>query len=133
MKIIISSTGDKIDDLLDARFGRCPYFIVVEIENKKIKTINAIKNIAMAQMTGAGINAAQIVANENPDAIITTNIGPRAFDVFEQFNILIYCGSGKIKDVIQEFIDGKLTQIKQARGGMGFGFGKGFGRGGRRA
>jgi predicted Fe-Mo cluster-binding NifX family protein len=45
-------------------------------------------------------------------------VGPRAFSVFGQFGIKIYQGQGKIKDVIQDFIDGKLAEIKDSTGPM---------------
>jgi len=116
MKIAISSTGKSLEDEIDSRFGRCPYFLIVEIENKKVKNIKAIKNTAKAQKGGAGITAGEIVANQKVDVIITTNLGPRAFSIFGQFGIKIYQGQGKIKDVVQDFIENKLTQIKDATG-----------------
>ncbi|MCK4647471.1 NifB/NifX family molybdenum-iron cluster-binding protein [Candidatus Pacearchaeota archaeon] len=116
MKIAISSTGKTLEDNVDARFGRCAYFLIVEVENKEIKNVKAIGNTAAAQMGGAGITAGEIVANEKVDAVITTNLGPRAFSVFEQFKIEIYQGQGKIKDVVQDFIDGKLTEMTDATG-----------------
>ena len=30
MKIAISSTGQTLDSTVDARFGRCPYFLIVD-------------------------------------------------------------------------------------------------------
>jgi len=118
MKIAISSTGKTLENEVDSRFGRCQYFLIVEIENKKVKNTKAIENTAKAQMGGAGITAAQIVANEKPDAIITANLGPRAFSVFRQLKIKIYQGQGKIKDVVQDFIDGKLKEMTDATGPM---------------
>jgi len=116
MKIAISSTGKDLESDVDARFGRCNYFLIVEIENKKIKDFKVIENTAKAQMGGAGITAGEIVAKQKVDAIITVNLGPRAFSVFEQFGIKIYQGQGKIKDVVQEFIDGKLKELSNATG-----------------
>ena len=116
MKIAISSTGKDLKSDVDARFGRCNYFLIVEIENKKIKDFKVIENTAKAQMGGAGITAGEIVAKQKVDAIITVNLGPRAFSVFEQFGIKIYQGQGKIKDVVQEFIDGKLKELSNATG-----------------
>ena len=116
MKIAISSTGKTLEDNVDERFGRCAYFLIVEIEDKKVKGFKAIENTAQAQMGGAGITAGQIVANEEVDSIITTNLGPRAFSVFGQFKIKIYQGKGKIKDVVQEFVDGKLTEMTESNG-----------------
>jgi len=116
MKIAISSTGNNLESELDARFGRCNYFLIVEIEDKKIKDFKAIENTAKAQMGGAGITAGEIVAKQKVDAIITVNLGPRAFSVFEQFNIKIYQGEGKIKKVVQDFLNGNLRELNNANG-----------------
>ena len=122
MKIAISSTGKNLESEIDARFGRCPYFLIVEIDNKKMINVKAIENTAAGQMGGAGITAAEIVANEKVSAVITTNLGPRALSVFEQFRIKIYQGQGKIKDAIQKFIKGELTEITNSTGPMRAGF-----------
>ena len=123
-KIAVSSTGQTIEDNVDARFGRCPYFLIVEIEGKKIKHVKAIENIAAQQAGGAGPTAAQIVADQGVKAIISVNFGPRAFDVFNQLGIKTFIGQGKIKDVIQQFIDGKLKEITTPTGPMHMGMGK---------
>lgn len=124
MKIAISSTGKDLESNVDVRFGRCPYFLIVEIEDKKIKKVKAIENIATAQAGGAGITAAQIVANEKVEVIISVNMGPRAFDVFGQLGIKVYQGQGKIKDVVQQFIDGKLKEISTPTGPQHMGIGR---------
>jgi len=124
MKIAISSTGKTVEDNVDARFGRCPYFLIVDIEDKKIKEVKAIENTAAMQAGGAGITAAQTVANEKVEGVISVNFGPRAFDVFSQLGIKVYQGQGKIKDVIKQFIDGKLTEITIPTGPQHMGMGR---------
>ena len=118
MKIAISSTGKTLESEIDARFGRCNYFLIVEVDKKKkeIKSFKAIENTAEDQMGGAGIRAGEIVAKQKVDAIITTNLGPRAFSVFEQFKTKVYSGQGKIKDVLQDFIKEKLKELTNATG-----------------
>lgn len=116
MKIAISSTGKTIEDNVDERFGRCPYFLIAEIKDKEIKKINAMKNNAQGQSGGAGITAGEMIANKKVDAVITMNLGPKASLVFKQTGIKVYSGQGKIKDVIQEFIKGKLKRLTNATG-----------------
>jgi len=111
MKIAISSTGKNLDSNVSDVFGRSPYFIIVEIENKKIIKVEAIQNISVKQMGGVGISVAQMVAEKDATIVITGNVGPRAMDVLKQFNIEIYAGNGLIEEVLQEFIDGKLEKI----------------------
>jgi len=116
MKIAISSTGKDLESEVDARFGRCNYFLIVELENKKIKDFKAIENTGKDQIGGAGIIAGEIVAKQKVDAIITVNLGPRAFSVFGQFGIKAYRGGGKIKKVVQDFLNGKLKELTNATG-----------------
>lgn len=114
MKVAVSSTGKDIESQVSNVFGRCPYFIIVEIENKKITKVEAIENTSAKQMGGVGISAAQTVAEKDAKAVITGNIGPRASDVLRQFSIEVYNGSGckSVKEALQKFIDNKLEKIQ---------------------
>lgn len=112
MKIVVSSTGKNLKNNVAEVFGRCPYFVIAEIENNKIIRSETMENAVADQTGGAGISAAQAVAEKSVDAVIAGNIGPRALDVLRQFNIEVYNGSGSIEKVLQKFIDGKLTKIQ---------------------
>jgi predicted Fe-Mo cluster-binding NifX family protein len=76
MKIAISADGKTLDSNIDPRFGRCNYFLIIEIEDQKIKDFRAIENIAKDQMGGAGVTAGETIAREKVDAVITVNVGP---------------------------------------------------------
>ena len=78
-----------------------------------MRKTEAIKNENAEQAGGAGISTAQLIAEKDVNAVITGNMGPRALDVLNQFNVKIYSGNGTIKQVLQEFIDGKLKEIKE--------------------
>ena len=112
MKIAISSKGKDINNNLSEVFGRCPYFLIVEIDDKKIKGFEAIKNLSINQTSGAGISAAQMVAGKNVSVVITGAVGPRALDVLKQFNIQVYNGTGLVREAVQKFIEGKLKKAQ---------------------
>jgi predicted Fe-Mo cluster-binding NifX family protein len=137
MKICISATGNSLDSLLDPRFGRAVYFLIVDDKGKLIK---AIKNTGVQAMRGAGVTAAQIIAKEKVKIVITGNIGPNASMVLDSSGIKIFLGSPamKVRDVLQEYQKGKLQEATEAvpcRPGFGPGLGqrgrglKGRGRG----
>jgi len=111
MKIAISSMDKTIDGGVSDVFGRCPYFIIAEIEDGEVERTEAIENKNTDQTSGAGISTAQLMAEKNVNVVITGNVGPRAMDILKQFNIDVYSGNGVIKEVLQEFIDGKLGKI----------------------
>jgi len=111
MKIAISSTGENLTDNVSEVFARCPYFIVAEVEDGKVQKTEVIENKIANQLGQAGISAAQQMAEKDIKAVITKNVGPRALDVLNQFNIGIYIGDGTIEKVLREFIDGKLKKM----------------------
>jgi predicted Fe-Mo cluster-binding NifX family protein len=112
MKIAISSKDGKIDGQIDEVFGRCPFFVIVEIEDDEIKNSNVLKSNVLGQSTGAGVSTSQLVAEKNVDFVITGNIGPRALDVLKQFKIKSYVAKGNIKEAIKDFINNNLEEIK---------------------
>ncbi|MGQ9569677.1 MAG: NifB/NifX family molybdenum-iron cluster-binding protein [Thermodesulfovibrionales bacterium] len=106
MKICITSQGDSIDAQVDARFGRCRYFLIVDADTLKYESI---KNPNTDAMGGAGIQSAQIMANRQVKAVITGNIGPNAFQTLQAAGIEIFTGaSGNVKEVIERFKKGEL-------------------------
>jgi len=127
MRIAISSTGQGLDSKLSPLFGRCAFFVIVDIENSEIKNDKTIENKAVMQAGGAGIMAAQIIGNEKVNVVISNAIGPRAFDVLQQLGIEMYKAQGAtVKEAVDLFIQGKLTKINMP-GTMGIGKDQGFG------
>ena len=128
-KICVTSVGPDIDSLIDPRFGRCAYFLIIGDKGKLIK---AIPNAGVRAMRGVGVSAAQIVANEKVKTVITGNVGPNACMVLNSSKIKIFISAFGIsaKQAIQMYKDGKLKEIKSSQG-LGFrpGFGPGNGQG----
>ena len=121
MKIAISSTGDKLEDKIDMRFGRCKYFLIAQIEDKKIKNVKAVENQGALQGHGAGIKAAQQIGDLGVEAVITGNLGPNATDILSQLGIKAYHASGPAKEALDKFIKGELsaiTEVAPAHSGM---------------
>ncbi len=116
MKIAISSTGEVLDSQVDARFGRCSYFVIAEIneESGEIKKTEVVANNSVQQSRGAGTATSEFIGNQKVDAVITGNIGPNSASVMQQLGIDVYQGQGEIKKVLQQFIDKKLVKLGQS-------------------
>jgi len=97
MIIAISATGKDIDKKIYTKFERCDCFLIVDLENN---TVLPITNKAKDRPCEIG-----------GDTIITTDIGPRAFDIFKQNEIKIYRADGIIEDAIKQLESGKLSEI----------------------
>lgn len=127
MKICITAAGKDLNAFLDPRFGRAVYFLFIDGKGKLIK---AVKNPGVEAMRGAGVTAAQIVADEKVEAVITGNIGPNAIMVLNTSGIKVFTGKSEVKakDILKEYQEGKLQKIAETlphKRGPGRGFGRG--------
>jgi len=132
MKLALTATGEGLESDLSPVFGRCPYFVVVELADGDVTSTQTVQNQAINQGGGAGISAAQTIGNQGVDAIITGNVGPRAFGVLNQLGIAVYAGrQSSLSENIEAFEQDKLDKI-ESPGPMGRGRGgSGPGRAGR--
>ena len=132
MKVCVTAAASGIDAPMDPRFGRCPFFVVVDLERmSEISIPNANVNSA----SGAGIQAAQEVAKQGVSALITGNIGPNAMQTLSAAKIDVYQHQGGIavRAALEAFQRGDLSKIDapsvSAHAGMGQGRGPGQGLG----
>lgn len=123
MKLVISSSGQGSDAVVDPRFGRCPYFVFADTETGEMTT-EANKGLDAAG--GAGIAAAQQIAGKHPGAVLTGHCGPNAFSVLESAGIKVYTDvSGTIAEAIEKFRSGALTSASSSDTAPHSGMGKG--------
>jgi len=112
VKVAITSQGDSLDAQVDLRFGRCPYFIIVDLEGRKIE---AVPNSASGAMGGAGPQAAQTIVDKGVEAVITGNVGPNAFQTLKAANIKIYQGAfGTVKETLTKYEIGELKELSNS-------------------
>ena len=132
MKIAVSSVGKTLDSQVDQRFGRCPYFLIVDSNTLEFEVMT---NSAAGAMGGAGIQAAQSIVGKGVKAVITGSVGPNAFQTLSAAGKVIITGaSGTITEAIENFTQGELHETKSptVRGHFGMGQGKGRGQGRQR-
>jgi predicted Fe-Mo cluster-binding NifX family protein/ferredoxin len=107
MKIAVTSTGPTIDDNVEARFGRCPYFLIIDTDTMQLE---AIENPNIALGGGAGIQSAQLMSEKGVKSVLTGNCGPNAFSVFGQAGIQVIVGvSGNIRNAVEQFKAGRFA------------------------
>ncbi len=132
MKICVTATASGIDAPMDPRFGRCPFFVVVDLDSM---TGQSIANSNINATSGAGIQAASEVAKLGASALITGNLGPNAMQTLRAAKIDVYQhqGGGSVRDAAEKFRRGELFRMDgptvSAHSGVGQGRGQGRGQG----
>ena len=113
MKIAITSQGNDLASQADPRFGRTKCFIVVDTETKEFSAHDNTQNLNAVQ--GAGIQAGRTVVDLGVEAVVTGNVGPKAFAALQAGNIQIYPGAaGTVQETLEAFNAGQLQPAQKA-------------------
>ena len=108
MRLAITSQGNGLDQPLDARFGRCRYFILYDSEKE---TVEAVENPNTQFSQGAGIQSAQLMIAKGVKTVVTGNVGPNAFGVLTSAGIDVYTGAqGTVREAVENFKAGTLEK-----------------------
>ena len=130
MKLAISATGPDLDAQIDPRFGRCPYFIVIDPQTMEYEAIETLSSMAAG---GAGIATAQMIASKGVQVVLTGNCGPNAYHTLAAAGIQVISGvAGGVREAVEGYKLGRLRPASQPSVGAHFGMGMGRGMGGGR-
>ena len=112
MKVAVTSQGPDMSSEVDPRFGRAKFFIVVDTATGDSAPHDNTQNVHALQ--GAGIQAAQNVASLGVGAVITGNVGPKAFTTLQAGNVKIYIGAtGSVSDAVEQLKAGRLECVSR--------------------
>ena len=116
MKIAIPVDTSNMERSVCISFGRSPYFLVYDTENKESVFL---ENTAAQSPGGAGIKAAQIIVDSNADVLLTPRCGENAALVINEAKIKIYKTSGtSITENLEDFNQGKLSLLEEIHAGF---------------
>ena len=121
MKIAVTATEPSLDARMDPRFGRCPYFLVVETDDASFE---AVENQSVSLGGGAGIQSAQLMAGKGVQTVLTGNCGPNAYQTLAAAGIAVIVGcGGTVADAVEQFKAGQLNAASEPSVAGKFGVG----------
>ncbi|MHA1237855.1 MAG: NifB/NifX family molybdenum-iron cluster-binding protein [Candidatus Odinarchaeia archaeon] len=132
MRIVVSSqSSNGLDSPISLTFGRCPYFTAVDVEDNNIVKVDTVPNTGARAFHGAGIQAAQIVANLGAQVVISGSFGPNAFASLSQLGVKLFSAPPglTVKDAVLKYLQGQLLEVTAPTRGPHFGMGGGRGGG----
>ena len=111
MRVVISATDDNLDSQVDRRFGRCPWFLFVDIESLEYE---AAKNESADASSGAGTACAQFILEKGVDILISGQVGPNAYEVLKQAEIKVVIAPKdcSAREAIEKYKNNELLQME---------------------
>lgn len=103
MKIAVSAMGGSLDSLVSEKFGRAPYFVIVDTETMQF---TPLLNGAESMSGGAGPEAVRQVSSHGVTAVLTGQLGPNAKTALEAAKItgvVGISGSKTVKQAVEDY------------------------------
>ncbi len=94
VKIAFPTEKGGLDDVVYDRLGRTPTFTIVEADTEtgEILNVKIVKNPGYEAGSGAGVKAAQVIADAGATVYAGPNPGPNAYAALQYFKVKVIPG-----------------------------------------
>ena len=115
MRIAISAdNNDGLDSIVSPHFGRCPYFVLVDMEGQEVKNVGAVTNPYYWNHRPGQVPA--FINSHSVNIMLTGGMGRRAIMFFEQCGIQPVTGAaGTVRQSLQRYLGGALQDAAPCR------------------
>jgi predicted Fe-Mo cluster-binding NifX family protein len=109
MKIALATEDDRgLEAILSQHFGRCPYYVVVDVDDKEIREVHTLQSPFYGSHGEPG-EVPAFIKSLGAQVIMSGGMGPKAIGFFAQFGIQAVTGvSGMVSEVMNAYLDGKI-------------------------
>jgi predicted Fe-Mo cluster-binding NifX family protein len=116
MKIAVPVNEKKLDSGVCPSFGRAPYFVLYDTDAKECSFLD---NSAAGSQGGAGIKAAQMIADHGVRVLLAPRCGENAIQVLNEAEISVYKTiQGTARENVDDFNKGNLQPLDEFHAGF---------------
>ncbi|MGD2163250.1 MAG: NifB/NifX family molybdenum-iron cluster-binding protein [Anaerolineales bacterium] len=115
MRIAIAAMDNQgLDGQVSHHFGRCPYFVLVDVENNKIEATKIIENPFFRGHEPGMVPG--FIREQNADVMISGGMGRRAIGFFQEYGVQAATGAaGTIRSALEAYLCGELPEAAPCR------------------
>ena len=115
-KIAFSSQDNfGLDGQMSAHFGRCPYYVFVDVDGKQIQKVEVLPNPSYENHQPGVVPA--FIHQQGAEMMIAGGMGQRAIALFRRYGIQAYTGAaGTIRRVLESALGGTLQDATPCSG-----------------
>jgi predicted Fe-Mo cluster-binding NifX family protein len=107
MKIGVSAQGGSMESEVEPRFGRCPYFLIVDSDTMEFE---AFPNSGTRMAHGAGPRTVQEFVQRGTEVVLTGQVGPKAQQALDAASLEVVTGThGTVREAIEAYLARRAT------------------------
>ncbi len=115
MRIAVSADNDNgLESVVSPHFGRCPYFVLVDLDEREVKEVRAMPNPFYGHHQPGQVPG--FIDSQNVNVMLTGGMGGRAIAFFEQYGIQPVTGAtGTVRRALEYYLRGELREAAPCR------------------
>ena len=115
MRIAISADDSNgLDSVVSPHFGRCPYYILADLEGQEVQAVQVVDNPYRGQHAPGRVPG--FIHSQGVHVMLTGGMGRRAIGFFEQYGIeAVTAASGTVRHALEGYLGGQLRGAQPCR------------------
>jgi len=112
IRIAISSEDNRgLDSVVSPHFGRCPYFVLIDVEGREVCAVNAVENPYYGNHQPGQVPG--FIHQQEANVMLAGGMGGRAIQFFQQLGIQAATGAtGTVRMSLERYLGGGLTEAE---------------------
>jgi len=108
MRIAVSADNKQgLDSVVSPHFGRCPYFVLVDLEGSQVQGVREVDNPFYGDHQPGQVPG--FIASLRANVMLTGGMGGRAIMFFQQYGIEGVTGAyGTVRQSVEGYLGGQL-------------------------
>ena len=107
-----------LDSVVSPHFGRCPYYVLVDLDGREVKQVNAVANPNYGQHAPGTVPT--FIQNQGVDVMLAGGMGRRAIALFQQYDIQTATGAaGSVRHALEQYLGGELQGAEPCSTSLG--------------
>lgn len=108
MRVAVSvDDHNGLDSVVSPHFGRCPYYVLVDLDGQEAKQVNVVSNPNYGRHAPGTVPT--FIQNQGANVMLAGGMGRRAIALFEQYGIQAASGaSGTVRHALEQYLGGEL-------------------------
>jgi len=115
MRVAISADDSNgLDSVVSPHFGRCPYYVLVDLDGREVSRVSAVENPYYGHHQPGQVPA--FIQSQGGDVMLAGGMGQRAIGFFQQYGIQAVTGaSGTVRHALEQYLGGVLEGAEPCR------------------
>lgn len=109
-RIAIAAESDQgLDSVVSPHFGRCPYFVLVDLDRSEIRSVRGVANPYYDHHEPGQVP--RFISAQGAHVMIAGGMGARAVDFFAQHGVEAVTGAmGTVRSALERYMGGALNR-----------------------